>query len=50
MTENRPVHLTPPEEFSYNDENATTAGTRWPIWVRDLDTYLEASGIDHPEQ
>ena len=50
MTENKPVHLTPPEEFSYNDENATTAGTRWPIWVRDLDTYLEASGIDHPAQ
>ncbi len=49
-TENKPVHLTPPEEFSYNDENATTAGTRWPIWVRDLDTYLEASGIDHPAQ
>ena len=26
MTENRPVHLTPPEEFSYNDKNVSTAG------------------------
>jgi hypothetical protein len=22
----------------------------WPIWVRDLSTYLEASGIDNPAQ
>ena len=34
-----------PGEFPYNDELRGTAGTRWPVWVRDFELYLEGSGV-----
>ena len=34
-----------PGEFPYNDELRGTAGTRWPIWVRDFELYFEGSGV-----
>ena len=35
----------PPTAFKLDDDSKRTAGTRWPAWCRDLDTYVTASGV-----
>jgi len=40
-----PLTLMPPAAFKLDDDSKRTAGTRWPAWCRDLDTYVTASGV-----
>lgn len=38
--------ITPPQAFDYTDGSRTSAGTRWPLWISDMDIFLAATGID----
>ena len=44
------LNLNPPAAFRLDDENRHTAGTRWPAWCKELDTFLVASGVTDRNQ
>ena len=44
------VSLLGPGEFPYDDESRYTAGTRWPIWIRDFELFLVGSGVEDADQ
>ena len=44
------ISLNSPAEFHYDDESRATAGTRWPVWIRDFELYLDGSGVSNAAQ
>ena len=39
------LNLAAPTAFRLDDENRSTAGTRWPEWCSELEMFLVASGV-----
>ena len=44
------VSLNSPGEFLYDDESRHTAGTRWPIWIKNFELFLVGSGVKDAAQ
>lgn len=44
------LSLTPPAAFRLDDECRHTAGTRWPEWCKELENFIQASGVTKAEQ
>jgi len=41
----KPIALSQPEPFKYDDESRNSAGARWPAWIRAFETFTVASAI-----
>lgn len=50
MAQVRSVYLTPPGPFEFRDDNRVTAGSRWPIWLTEFNTFITASGVANDAQ
>lgn len=44
------LSLNNPIPFNYDDETKLTAGVRWPRWLREFETFVDASGIADAKQ
>ncbi len=44
------MSLSSPAPFDYDDESRSTAGLRWPIWLRKFETFILGSGVTNEDQ
>ena len=44
------INLTCPAHFAYDEENRSTAASRWDIWIEDFELFLIGSGVSDPDQ
>ena len=44
------ISLNCPAAFGYDDESRATAGSRWPVWIRDFELFADGSGITDMKQ
>jgi hypothetical protein len=44
------LSLQPPRPFEYSVESRTTAGQRWPRWLRECQRYLSSSRVVNERQ
>ena len=44
------ISLNCPAAFSYDDESRSTAGSRWPVWIRVFELFADGSGITDAQQ